>query len=498
MKNIKKIFALVLVALFGLTTNVKATSKWDVKRENIEQTTVDIKPTFIKEDDRKKADTVIYTIPENYDGKKIYINVSEDIKEITGGKYVPGESKPFIIKIVNNSKYTYNYVKNSFKVLTDDISNLGESDNYYNFDINGVRNGIYVKDTVSFDGQQIAADWSIYRTHNDAIKNLYLASSNLKREKINKTWKYVYYYNNENICTFATSWRSNVCSKMLTDEILGAELVAQGYENGIGDLNKYYLDHYNKVFNTNATKIEDLSDKAIYGYEDSLTKYSGGILNGNYVSIRETNKEVSELGYNWFYNKGLGLYPVTDANGNEYKTSASTRDKGFYIGNYMRNESTITEEVVTKDFGTINASSENSLTPIVMLIDFYNVTNAFSNMEFGFNLKFELAKETLYGKLIVNYVDEEGNKLAESIITEAEVDTPYKTEQKEFADYEFLTVDGNTEGKYINGTIEVTYIYTNAIGDIDVPEEPIEPPHTDAEVTTSNIIMYIEEDKKRK
>ena len=36
MKNIKKLFALVLVALFGLTTTVEATSKWNVKRESIE------------------------------------------------------------------------------------------------------------------------------------------------------------------------------------------------------------------------------------------------------------------------------------------------------------------------------------------------------------------------------------------------------------------------------------------------------------------------------
>lgn len=493
MKNIKKLFALVLVALFSLTTNVKATSKWDVKRENIEKTSTEILPTFVKEEDM-----VIYTIPEDYDGKKIYINVSDDIQKITAGKYVPGQSKAFTIRIVNNSKYTYNYIKNSFKVLTDDMSTLGESDNYYNFDINGVKSGIYVKDTVSFDGQQIAADWTIYRTHNDAIKKLYLASSNLKREKVNKTWKYVYYYNNENICTFATSWSSKPCSKLYTDEILGAELKSQGYENGILDLNKYYLDYYNKLFNTSATKIEDLSDKAIYGYYDSVNEYLGGILNGDFVSIRETNKEVSELGYNWFYNKGLGIYPVEDVNGNVYKSAASTRDKGFYVGNYMRNESTITEEVVTRDLGNINAESEYTLTPMVMLIDFYYITNAFSNMEFGFNLKFELAKETVYGKLIVNYVDEEGNKLAESIITEAEVDTLYKTEQKEFADYEFLTVDGDTEGKYIDGTIEVTYIYTNAIGDVDIPEEPIEPPHTDAEVSTSNIIMFFEEDKKRK
>ena len=74
-----------------------------------------------------------------------------------------------------------------------------------------------------------------------------------------------------------------------------------------------------------------------------------------------------------------------------------------------------------------------------------------------------------------------------------------ETIKKEFDGYEFLTVEGETKGNYINGTIEVTYIYTNAIGDIDIPDEdPIEPPHTDAEVTTSNIIMYFEEDKKRK
>lgn len=285
---------------------------------------------------------------------------------------------------------------------------------------------------------------------------------------------------------------------MLTDEVLGAELVAQGYENGIEDLNKYYLDHYNKVFNTSATKLEDLPDAAIYGYSDRLKEYLGGILNGNNETNRETNAEVSELGYNWFYNKGLGLYPVTDVNGNPVN-SKNTRDNGFYVGNYMRNESTVTEKVVAKDLGTIESGSENSLTPIEMYLDFYYVTNAFSNMEFGFNIKFELARETLFGKLIVNYVDDQGNKLADSIITEAEVDTAYETIKKEFDGYEFLTVEGQTKGNYINGTIEVTYIYTNAIGDIVVPDEkPIEPPHTDAEVTTSNIIMYFEEDKKRK
>ena len=89
MKHIKKEFYLLLFISFILNLNVKAVSKWDVKRENLENTTSGIKSEFIKE-----TDTLIYTILEEYDKKGIYINISEDISKITGGKYVPGDSKP--------------------------------------------------------------------------------------------------------------------------------------------------------------------------------------------------------------------------------------------------------------------------------------------------------------------------------------------------------------------------------------------------------------------
>lgn len=496
MKNIKKLLALVLVVFIGLTTNAKATSKWDVKRENLEKTTVDIKPNINKEEN-----LVTYIIPENYNGKKIYINVSEDVAKITAGTYVPGDRVPFTIRIVNNSSYSYEYIKNSFKVLTDDMSVLAEKDNFYSYDINEGASGVYVKDSLSFDRQLIAAKWSINRTQNDAIKKLYENSANQKREKINNSWKYVYYYNNKKLCDYYTSWRANLCNEMFTDEVLGAELIAQGYKNGIKDLNKYYLDYYNKLFKTDAKKIEDLPDDATYGYPKGLDEYLGGIFNGNAVNIRETNAEVSSFGYNWFYNKGVGIYPIKDVNGTDIK-SGNTSDNGFYIGNYMRNESTIAEEVLVKDLGIIKSKSENSLTPMKMFVDFTYVTNTFGNMDFGFNIKLELAKEIINGKLIVNYIDEDGNNLTDSIITEEEVDTLYSTEKKEFEGFEFLKVEGETEGKYIDGVIEVTYIYKNAVGDVDEPqipiepEEPIEPPHTDATITANDSLIYFEDKRK--
>ena len=63
------------------------------------------------------------------------------------------------------------------------------------------------------------------------------------------------------------------------------------------------------------------------------------------------------------------------------------------------------------------------------------------------------------GGVIAHYVDEEGNKLAEDEIIKGKVKDPYKTEQKDIPNYDFVRVEGETEGEMIEGVIEVTYIY---------------------------------------
>ena len=100
------------------------------------------------------------------------------------------------------------------------------------------------------------------------------------------------------------------------------------------------------------------------------------------------------------------------------------------------------------------------------------------------------------GKLVINYVDEDGNSIIDKVEKTAKVGEKYKTTKEEIEGFEFVKVVGNEEGKYIDGTIEVTYIYKNAVGDVEIPEEPIEPPHTDASVTTSEILLYFEDKKK--
>ena len=162
------------------------------------------------------------------------------------------------------------------------------------------------------------------------------------------------------------------------------------------------------------------------------------------------------------------------------------------ISNFARVELSFTEKLInpdTKNAGKHEVDTNEDATITIISTDQSTKEEKFEKPKVDYTI----------GKVIAHYVDSEGNVLGEDIITTQRVGKTYNTEKLSFKGYEFLNVIGEESGKYIDGTIEVTYVYTNAIGDIDVPdEEPIEPPHTAAEVTTSNIIMYFEEDKKRR
>ena len=85
-------------------------------------------------------------------------------------------------------------------------------------------------------------------------------------------------------------------------------------------------------------------------------------------------------------------------------------------------------------------------------------------------LKFVLEK--LKGKIKVNFVDRDGNKLFESIITEGEIDEEYYLEALEKEGY-IIAENAKIEVKYINGEIVIDVIYEKieeppATGDINV------------------------------
>ena len=512
----KKIMATLLVA-FGLITNVNATSKWDTTRNDYSTTTDEITVAYDEENY-----TIIYTIPQNYSGEEIYFNITDDIETILAGSYVPGENAPFKIRVINNSDVDYHYVEDSLTIDTLDLdyefdelySQYGEEVwNYYD---NG-NHGIYIKDAYGFDGNLLVGSYSIRRTGNSAIAFLYTRAEGYRNGEYNNCDVYDEYTD-----SYLIKGTDRYCAPLLTDENLGQELINQGYVNGIADLHLYYLDYYNNKLDedpsndTNYTELEDLPLNTIIGNNFSY----GGVLGGKKFNMYETNPYVNALGYNWFYNMGLSVFPLVDASGNQtvavdcYYGSCYYYDvdNSYTVGAYMRGENTVFEEVFRTDLGLVEANSQNDLREFMMAVNGDNVLNAHQIMNFGYMMSFSLEQEIVYGDLIVHYVDEDGNKLTEDITSSDEVGNPYETKSMEFDGYHLIRVEGHETGEYIDGTIHVTYVYAlDGIGDVEDPEEPttpvepeeptdsVEPPHTDVEVNNvsiNNIIYYCEDRKK--
>lgn len=113
------------------------------------------------------------------------------------------------------------------------------------------------------------------------------------------------------------------------------------------------------------------------------------------------------------------------------------------------------------------------------------------------------AKWAKAGDVVVNYVDEDGNELADEEVITGVVGENYETTAKDFDGYYLVSVEGYETGEFIEGTIYVTYVYAvEGIGDVEDPEEPtdepvapeqpIEPPHTDVAESESKTVNNIQ------
>lgn len=92
--------------------------------------------------------------------------------------------------------------------------------------------------------------------------------------------------------------------------------------------------------------------------------------------------------------------------------------------------------------------------------------------------------------VIVRYVDEFGNEIGTMEIIEGPEGTTYVTHFKDIDNYEFLRVDGNTEGLLTSETQEVTYVYKKAEGKVIVRYlEKDDTPDDD----TDNVVLAEEE-----
>ena len=87
------------------------------------------------------------------------------------------------------------------------------------------------------------------------------------------------------------------------------------------------------------------------------------------------------------------------------------------------------------------------------------------------------------GDVTAKYVDENGNKIDESVVKSGNIGDEYSTEPKEISGYTFKEVQGNASGTFTEDAQTVTYVYTK---NPKATENPVTPASPEKPVITDN------------
>ena len=194
--------------------------------------------------------------------------------------------------------------------------------------------------------------------------------------------------------------------------------------------------------------------------------------------------------------EGKAVITIVDALSHPINVEKSSLAGGIY------NEETLT---ITwkKEYDVNTYNQENSIIELN-----YNITIYYENLNpeervIVNNVKTKLELETIdpitsedktetdlevKGKVIIKYYDKQNNEIAKSDTISGLVGETYKTSRKEIEGYVLADVKGNEEGRYIDGTIEVIYIYEKeGTGSV----EPELPPETKVDNNYMNYTIML-------
>lgn len=342
--KVTAILTMIIAMISGLIGSIMAENTFAQGNTGSEGVTVVIK----MDEDKKKWQYNYYfeyTIPEDYDGETIKIDLIGDLmKYFEDETYVPGDGTNFYVNIINLSKNEYVYSNGSMKITDGNYVEEKDVDMAYTYDNTDAE---YIKGAyTALSNHPIAVKSTVWRTSNSALKKLLNISSNDDE-----------YY---------------------TNELITAALIKAGYENGLDDLDRYYVDFMNDKYDKSCTKLEEFSVKEI----------CGAIFNGYTVGIREANKNIASFGYNMLYNNLLML-TLDDATVNNDDCVAGR----FSIGSWMRNENNV-DDYMNEKTGTFEAGmkeTRNILNAHVHISGPY-MTNPYQHTSWGMELTFALDK----------------------------------------------------------------------------------------------------------
>lgn len=286
-----------------------------------------------------------YTIPEDYDEDTIKIDLIGDImKYYEAETYVPGDGENFYVNIINLSKNEYVYSNGSMKITDGNYVDEKDADMAYTYDNTEAE---YIKGAyTSLSNHPIAVKSTVWRTSNSALKELLGITSN--------------------------------SSKNYTNELITNALIEAGYENGLDNLDDYYVDYMNKKYDKNKAKLDEFSVKEI----------CESIFNGYIVGVREANKNIASLGYNMLYNNLLMLTLDDDTVNNDDCVAGR-----FSLGSWMRNENNV-DSYMNEKTGTLEAGmkeTRNILNAHLHISGPY-MTNPYQNTSWGMEFTFSLDK----------------------------------------------------------------------------------------------------------
>ena len=336
------------------------------------------------------VETII--IPANFKDKELKLKSRIFVND----KYIfmPGEIRNFSLKIINLSNNNYTYQNNSLylKPVEDDKK-------YHNL--------------ISYNKFKIPIP--MYRLYNsEPLKALYDGY--------------------------------NLSDDELKDENVAAKLKELGYTNGIQDLDKYYIDYFNKNYNTNFVSLEDLTTTYINKIWTNKSKNS---------KTRETNTNLIKFYQNNFYNFLLTM---------RYNSKSDLDNNIYSIGAYSRKEKSYQDLNATLLNITLPKTSKTALEPFFFHLNGPLTRNSYAGFTYDIEMGMTFNKVLKYGIVNVYYIDTLGNLLTDKITMRDEIDTAYTTEEKSLDGYKLVRVDGPRQGIFKEKSQEVYYMY-----DIDNP-----------------------------
>lgn len=342
--KVTAILTIIIALISGLIGSIKAENTFAQGNTGSEGVTVVIK----MDEDKKKWQYNYYfeyTIPEDYDGETVKIDLIGDLmKYYEAGTYVPGDGENFYVNIINLSKNEYVYSNGSMKITDGNYVEEKDADMAYTYDNTDAE---YIKGAyTSLSNRPIAVKSTVWRTSNSALKELLGITSN--------------------------------SSKNYTNELIKNALIEAGYENGLDDLDDYYIDYMNKKYDKNNAKLDEFSVKEI----------CESIFNGYMIGVREANKNIASLGYNMLYNNLLMLTLDDDTVNNDDCVAGR-----FSLGSWMRNENNV-DSYMNEKTGTLEAGmkeTRNILNAHLHISGPY-MTNPYQNTSWGMEFTFFLDK----------------------------------------------------------------------------------------------------------